>query len=199
MGTGCPYPGLNRGRGVTLTTHSHLVPASRKSRSYISSLSWHLHGGSGTTLLYLMLCKFQLSVEWQGCPGMWKSYLDQLHFHKNKGISCDLPQHIFRSSGAKFCGGDGTSACRQKNVTGWTAVAYSDKCPYEIQEQKEVPVRYTDLKPAQFEHWFMWCILSLRWTTCNTVCPKSHSAALGCCVVLPWCILEAQNTPIKAT
>jgi hypothetical protein len=30
-------PGLKRGRGVTLTTHSHLVPRSRMSRSYTSS------------------------------------------------------------------------------------------------------------------------------------------------------------------
>jgi hypothetical protein len=30
-------PGLKRGRGVTLTTHPHLVPRSRMSRSYTSS------------------------------------------------------------------------------------------------------------------------------------------------------------------
>jgi hypothetical protein len=28
MGTGGPFPGVNRGRGVTLTTHPHLVPRS---------------------------------------------------------------------------------------------------------------------------------------------------------------------------
>jgi len=28
MGTGGPFPGAKRGRGVTLTTHSHLVPRS---------------------------------------------------------------------------------------------------------------------------------------------------------------------------
>jgi len=27
MGTGGPFPGLKRGRCVTLTTHPHLVPA----------------------------------------------------------------------------------------------------------------------------------------------------------------------------
>jgi hypothetical protein len=38
MGTGGgPFPGLKPGRGVTLTTHSHLVPRSRMSRSYTSS------------------------------------------------------------------------------------------------------------------------------------------------------------------
>jgi hypothetical protein len=26
MGTGGPFPGANRGRGVTLTTHHHLLP-----------------------------------------------------------------------------------------------------------------------------------------------------------------------------
>jgi hypothetical protein len=37
-------PGLNRGRGVTLTTHPHLVPRSRMSRSYTSSPSKRLRG-----------------------------------------------------------------------------------------------------------------------------------------------------------
>jgi hypothetical protein len=34
MGTGGPFLGVKRGRGVTLTTHPHLVPRSRTSRSY---------------------------------------------------------------------------------------------------------------------------------------------------------------------
>jgi hypothetical protein len=37
-------PGLKRGRGVTLTTHRHLVPRSRMSKSYISSPPKRLHG-----------------------------------------------------------------------------------------------------------------------------------------------------------
>jgi hypothetical protein len=37
MGTGGPFPGVKRGRGVTLTTHSHLVLRSRMSRSCTSS------------------------------------------------------------------------------------------------------------------------------------------------------------------
>jgi hypothetical protein len=37
MGTGGPFPGTKRGRGVTLTTHPHIVPRSRMSRSYTSS------------------------------------------------------------------------------------------------------------------------------------------------------------------
>jgi hypothetical protein len=37
MDIGGPFPGAKRGRGVTLTTHPHLVSKSRMSRSYISS------------------------------------------------------------------------------------------------------------------------------------------------------------------
>jgi hypothetical protein len=44
MGTGSPFPGKKRGRGVTLTTHPHLVPKSRMSRSYISSPPKGHHG-----------------------------------------------------------------------------------------------------------------------------------------------------------
>jgi hypothetical protein len=42
MGTGFLSPGLKRGRGVTLTTHPHLVPRSM-SRSYTSKApSWRV-------------------------------------------------------------------------------------------------------------------------------------------------------------
>jgi len=37
-GIGGSFPGVKRGRGVTLTTHLHLVPRSRMSRMYTSSL-----------------------------------------------------------------------------------------------------------------------------------------------------------------
>jgi hypothetical protein len=40
-------PGIKRGRGVTLTTHPHIVPRSKMSRSYASP-PWRLHGHSGT-------------------------------------------------------------------------------------------------------------------------------------------------------
>jgi hypothetical protein len=59
-------PGVKRGRGVTLTTHPHLVPRLSMSRSYISSLpqapSWRVAG-----LLYITLCLniFQLNEERQ--------------------------------------------------------------------------------------------------------------------------------------
>jgi hypothetical protein len=48
MGTGGPFPGTKRGRGVTLTTHPHLVPRSGMSRSYASSPPKSLRGCSGT-------------------------------------------------------------------------------------------------------------------------------------------------------
>jgi hypothetical protein len=41
-------PGLRRGRGVTLTTHPHLVPRSRMSRSYTSSPTSAFVACSGT-------------------------------------------------------------------------------------------------------------------------------------------------------
>jgi hypothetical protein len=44
MGIGGPSPGVKRGRGVTLTTHPHLVPISWMSRSYTSSPPKRFHG-----------------------------------------------------------------------------------------------------------------------------------------------------------
>jgi hypothetical protein len=44
MGTAGSFPGVKRGRGVTLTTHPHLVPRSRMSRSYTSSPPKRHHG-----------------------------------------------------------------------------------------------------------------------------------------------------------
>jgi hypothetical protein len=42
--SGVLSPGVKRGRGVTLTTHPHLVPRSWISRSYSSSPSKRFHG-----------------------------------------------------------------------------------------------------------------------------------------------------------
>jgi hypothetical protein len=44
MGTRVLTLGVNRGRGVTLTTHPHLVPRSRMRGSYTSSPLKRLHG-----------------------------------------------------------------------------------------------------------------------------------------------------------
>jgi hypothetical protein len=49
VGTGGPFPGVKRGRGLTLTTHPNLLLRPRM--SYTSSSPWRLHGGSGTALL----------------------------------------------------------------------------------------------------------------------------------------------------
>jgi hypothetical protein len=46
-------PGLKRGRGVTLTTHPHLVPRSRMSRGYTSPPSASV-ARSGTALAFIM-------------------------------------------------------------------------------------------------------------------------------------------------
>jgi hypothetical protein len=54
MGTGGPFPGAKRGRGVTLTTHPHLVPRSRMSRRYTPLPSNATMAGSGTALLFLL-------------------------------------------------------------------------------------------------------------------------------------------------
>jgi hypothetical protein len=44
MGTGGPFPGSKSGRAVTLTTHPHLQPRSRMSRSYTYSPLKRRHG-----------------------------------------------------------------------------------------------------------------------------------------------------------
>jgi hypothetical protein len=46
------FPGLKRGRGVTLTTHPHLVPRSRMSTSYIFSLPSAFMECGGTALAF---------------------------------------------------------------------------------------------------------------------------------------------------
>jgi hypothetical protein len=43
MYTGGSSVGVKSGQGVTLTSHSHLVPKSRMRSSYISSPPWRLH------------------------------------------------------------------------------------------------------------------------------------------------------------
>jgi hypothetical protein len=55
MGTGCPFSGVKRGWGVTLTTHPHLVPWSSVSRSYISSPPSTSMACNGTALLYFYI------------------------------------------------------------------------------------------------------------------------------------------------
>jgi hypothetical protein len=52
MGTGRSFPGVKRGRGLTLTTHPHLVLRLKMNMGYASSPSYGLHSGIGTALLY---------------------------------------------------------------------------------------------------------------------------------------------------
>jgi hypothetical protein len=52
MGTGGTFPELKRGRGVRLTTHPHLIPRSRLSRSYTSSPPSSFMACSGTALVF---------------------------------------------------------------------------------------------------------------------------------------------------
>jgi hypothetical protein len=47
MGTGGSFPGVKRGRSVTLTTHPHLLPRSRMIRSHIVSPCCRLRGVAG--------------------------------------------------------------------------------------------------------------------------------------------------------
>jgi hypothetical protein len=53
--TGGPFPGAKRGRGVTLTTHPHLMPRSRMSRSYTSSPASATMVCSGTAYFFYSL------------------------------------------------------------------------------------------------------------------------------------------------
>jgi hypothetical protein len=51
MGTGGLFPGVKRGRDMMITTHTHLVPTSRMSRSYTSCPPCYVHDGGRTALL----------------------------------------------------------------------------------------------------------------------------------------------------
>jgi hypothetical protein len=55
---GVPSSGLNRGRGVTLTTHPHLVQRTSMSKSYITSSDLSVFMAcSGTALVFASLSK----------------------------------------------------------------------------------------------------------------------------------------------
>jgi hypothetical protein len=49
LDTGGEFRVVKRSHGVTLTTHSLLVPRSRMSRSYTFCTTWFLHNGNGTS------------------------------------------------------------------------------------------------------------------------------------------------------
>jgi hypothetical protein len=52
MATGGPFPGVKRGRDMTLTPLPHLVPRSRMSRSYASSPPSAFMTRNGTALAF---------------------------------------------------------------------------------------------------------------------------------------------------
>jgi hypothetical protein len=73
MGTGGPFtPGVKCGRGVTLTTHPHLVPRSWMSRSYTSSPPSASISCSGTALLFTFTCSLMFNFSFRELkPSMW--------------------------------------------------------------------------------------------------------------------------------
>jgi hypothetical protein len=71
MGNGFLSPGEKRGRGVTLTTHPHLVPRSIMSRSYTSSTPCVSMACSGTALILIF---FTILLKFDDTPvGQWGS------------------------------------------------------------------------------------------------------------------------------
>jgi hypothetical protein len=104
MSTGGPFPGAKRGRGVTLTTHPHLVPRSRMSRNYISSPPqappWRVTG-----LLYLFTNNYTTECNrdrpsWehgsrcvsQETPGTLENVKVYHHHHQSPPISGSYPK-----------------------------------------------------------------------------------------------------------
>jgi hypothetical protein len=77
MGTGSPCPGEKGGRGVKLTTHSHLVTRSSMSRSYTSSPPSATMACNGSTFcMYLILSIFRFF----GCTNLTATRQSHSHF-----------------------------------------------------------------------------------------------------------------------
>jgi hypothetical protein len=70
------HPGIKRGRGVTLTTHPHVVPRSRMSRSYIPFTLWRLYGGCLTVLILLSI--------YMVCNDMYQTIRPLINFQRRK-------------------------------------------------------------------------------------------------------------------
>jgi hypothetical protein len=89
------YLGLKCNRGVTLTTHPHLVSRSRMSRSY-TSLPCRLYGGCGTTFLLLRLQSLDsVMSQWQGIHFTWtSSHLLETFEHSSLCPSSRDPQSV---------------------------------------------------------------------------------------------------------
>jgi hypothetical protein len=94
MGTGSPLPRVKRGQDVTLTTHPHLVPRPRMSRTNASCPQWRLHSGSGTALLY-----FHLHI--QGSLVRCVGTVNIPHSSQNmlcRPMSCGSTRNLIRST-----------------------------------------------------------------------------------------------------
>jgi hypothetical protein len=85
---GALSPGVKRGRGVTLTTHPHLVPRLRMSRNYTSSPLKHLHGVKWDSFMtdheqILRKYKFKRQLRYMNVFEMytkWKNVIQWTHF-----------------------------------------------------------------------------------------------------------------------
>jgi hypothetical protein len=96
-------PGVKHGRGVTLTTHSHLVPRSWMSRSYTSSPQappWRVTG-----LLYFTLNAIRKIWPWV-CRS-WKCYFPHIlhataEFAKLKAMSKHTAVDLYHNLHDKF-------------------------------------------------------------------------------------------------
>jgi hypothetical protein len=91
MGTGGPFPGGKARPGHDADHSPHLVPRSRISRSYNSSPSCHLHGGSGQ-LYFCYYYSYKLVKKW--CKNhilvqasyIWKCIVVRINPCKNENV-----------------------------------------------------------------------------------------------------------------
>jgi hypothetical protein len=120
MGTGGPYPGVKRGRGLTLTTHLRLVSRSRMSRSYTSSPlapPWRVVG----QLCCSLGCLFSL-VRLQGETLAACSAMLGLEITVTSHANCprdwkDGPHHESYYGDAKFLAGPGIFKNRSPSIS----------------------------------------------------------------------------------
>jgi hypothetical protein len=87
MGTGGPFPGVKRGRGVTLTTHPHLVPRSRMSRIYTPLPPSASMACSGTALPYFYVLKGTRAINPQCSTGFQWWHIRGAHAYHGTVIS----------------------------------------------------------------------------------------------------------------
>jgi hypothetical protein len=88
MGTRSPFPGLTRGRGLTLTTHPHLVPRPWMSRSYTSLL--RIHGVLWDCFTFYHTSQLSCFIMHNKCTWnsvfKWRKISEARMMHVNPGI-----------------------------------------------------------------------------------------------------------------